>query len=793
MALRYTFNPITGQIDIIDEAGAFLRKASDEAERLSFVANNGDLVVQTDTNEVYEYNGASWDKVAAPGVLVQGDEIESNHTPTNYVASDTFISSNLEGIDTELGKLQELNSAENEPTGFPNRTDSEISFDSSTRTLTISPTGSSFSFFEEGTKFTKSTPQTVVIDDAEGMHYIYFDSSGTLVATQTLTDNIIVSFAYVCAIYWNAEQKEAVYVADERHGITMDGVTHIWAHRTFGTVFDSGLGPFNLSTDSSGSDDSSAQLAVDNGVIRDEDIKITIQDGSPQTLNPIAQLPVFYQQGTSANPLWKSTYTEKTWEASTSYNVGDTLEPTVDNGYTYYCTVAGTSDVTEPTWPTTLAGTVTDGGVTWQRFWAKNFPVLNALDGTNRPYTNILTGGNWTLTESGDLGGASMCMHIFATNDIRHPVVAIMGQEQYVGSGNARNGSQDELNNIIVSVLPFEEFKPIATILYQTSSGYTNDVKARTRDTDLSGNTFVDWRETELSPGNPGTAHGLLVGLANDDHLQYALLAGRSGGQTLVGGTDSGNDLSFQTTSDATKGDYIFSELAADRLIKTGASSELDEVAGTGFVKVTSGSPSVDATVDLTGEVENVLPVANGGTNSGTALNNNRVMLSDTGAIVEADALADGQILIGTTGGAPAPANISGTTDEIDVTNGNNSITLSLSIPPSSDDIAETSFSGAQNQAFPTNITGFLFNNAAVRSFSAHVSISIDATTDLFEQVHIQGIQKGSDWDISISSLGDDSLVDFGITSSGQMQYTSQGYSGFSSLTIKFRAITTSV
>jgi len=57
-----------------------------------------------------------------------------------------------------------------------------------------------------------------------------------------------------------------------------------------------------------------------------------------------------------------------------------------------------------------------------------------------------------------------------------------------------------------------------------------------------------------------GTAvsdHGNLTGLADDDHTQYALLAGRASGQTLIGGTASGEDLTLQSTSDGTKG-YIY-------------------------------------------------------------------------------------------------------------------------------------------------------------------------------------------------------------------------------------------
>ena len=63
-----------------------------------------------------------------------------------------------------------------------------------------------------------------------------------------------------------------------------------------------------------------------------------------------------------------------------------------------------------------------------------------------------------------------------------------------------------------------------------------------------------------------GLDHGSISGLSDDDHAQYALLAGRSGGQSLVGGSASANDLSLSSTSNATKGK-----------IKLGANSAFDE------------------------------------------------------------------------------------------------------------------------------------------------------------------------------------------------------------------------
>jgi hypothetical protein len=51
-----------------------------------------------------------------------------------------------------------------------------------------------------------------------------------------------------------------------------------------------------------------------------------------------------------------------------------------------------------------------------------------------------------------------------------------------------------------------------------------------------------------------GLDHGSIGGLTDDDHSQYALLAGRSGGQTLIGGTASGDDLILKSTSHSTLG-----------------------------------------------------------------------------------------------------------------------------------------------------------------------------------------------------------------------------------------------
>lgn len=54
-----------------------------------------------------------------------------------------------------------------------------------------------------------------------------------------------------------------------------------------------------------------------------------------------------------------------TWVASTAYTTSDYVIPTTPNSRFYQCTTAGTSDSSEPTWPTTTGQTVVDATVTW--------------------------------------------------------------------------------------------------------------------------------------------------------------------------------------------------------------------------------------------------------------------------------------------------------------------------------------------------------------------------------------------------------------------------------------------
>jgi len=117
----------------------------------------------------------------------------------------------------------------------------------------------------------------------------------------------------------------------------------------------------------------------------------------------------------------------------------------------------------------------------------------------------------------------------------------------------------------------------------------------------------------------------------------------------------------------------VFGEIA---IYEDTSGQNIGRSSGTGVAHLTSGVLSVSNVV-LTSEVSGILPIANGGTNSSTALNNKRIMVSLGGSIVEAAALTNGQLLIGSTGNSPVAANISGTANQVSVANGAGTITLS--------------------------------------------------------------------------------------------------------------------
>ena len=163
--------------------------------------------------------------------------------------------------------------------------------------------------------------------------------------------------------------------------------------------------------------------------------------------------------------------------------------------------------------------------------WDAGVSVYYKLNGTNLRYNN----GN-ALADCDN--NKYMAMWIFATNDVTTPIVALMGQRQDALIANARTNNKYE--SLTLGTLPYQEMKLLyRVILRNTGSPPTyTEVQDLRNVTNVSSGTYV------------ATAHNVLTGLSiGDDHTQYALLAGRVGGQTLIGSDTTAEDLTLKDNS----------------------------------------------------------------------------------------------------------------------------------------------------------------------------------------------------------------------------------------------------
>lgn len=84
-------------------------------------------------------------------------------------------------------------------------------------------------------------------------------------------------------------------------------------------------------------------------------------------------------------------YEPNKWVVNTAYALGQQVVPTILNGYVYEVVAAGTSHAsTQPTWPTTIGATVTDGTVTWRNV-STDVGVYNLYVGLTAAATAALT------------------------------------------------------------------------------------------------------------------------------------------------------------------------------------------------------------------------------------------------------------------------------------------------------------------------------------------------------------------------------------------------------------------
>lgn len=183
-------------------------------------------------------------------------------------------------------------------TGFPNLTDSDYSFVTGTRTFTLAPTGTNYSVYYRGKKFTIDVAKTLVITNTPGGRYIELNpvtlllEEGVVGAHPTLLDDLLVAY-----IYWNGTA--AIILGDERHSSSRDTNWHQAQHLNIGSVWRSG-GDISYTLNSN-----TVSLGLSNVTLADEDLlHIITHSATPvnhyeQIINSNAVIPVLYLNGTS--------------------------------------------------------------------------------------------------------------------------------------------------------------------------------------------------------------------------------------------------------------------------------------------------------------------------------------------------------------------------------------------------------------------------------------------------------------------------------------------------------------
>jgi hypothetical protein len=161
--------------------------------------------------------------------------------------------------------------------------------------------------------------------------------------------------------------------------------------------------------------------------------------------------------------------------------------------------------------------------------------------------------------------GASLVMAKAHTDDSSHAILLddeLIGTIGWVGQDGTDYAFAASIE-AYVDGTPGSNDMPARLVFSTSADGSQSPAPAMT----ILSTQVVDFDNT---PTVAGTAvalvdadHGGFTGLSDDDHSQYWLLAGRSGGQTGFGGSAASENLIVSSTSHATKGTIRFGDTVA--------------------------------------------------------------------------------------------------------------------------------------------------------------------------------------------------------------------------------------
>lgn len=157
---------------------------------------------------------------------------------------------------------------------------SSLSYNESTRTISLAPTSLNYNVFVQGIKYTKTT-QTLSHSATAGGYFFYFNNVGTLVVSTTPWN--LLKDAPVAYVFWDGTKGIPF---DERHHSGRDIWWHRNQHATEGTKQTGGFLLAGYTVTSGGATDAQNTWSIPTGRLEDEDIIIDTQaipDNGPYT------------------------------------------------------------------------------------------------------------------------------------------------------------------------------------------------------------------------------------------------------------------------------------------------------------------------------------------------------------------------------------------------------------------------------------------------------------------------------------------------------------------------------
>ena len=152
--------------------------------------------------------------------------------------------------------------------------------------------------------------------------------------------------------------------------------------------------------------------------VRDDWFQVRVDSLDEITFTPVGKsaLKSVGTIGSTTNP---NASTASTWVQSVGYTQDEYVKPTVENGFVYKVTIAGTSGGTEPVWSTTDGGVVTDGTVEYTTIQITRTPATQEILGVEN---TVLDDG----TDAVNSGGNFVELTVFA----EVPVSATAGKNK---------------------------------------------------------------------------------------------------------------------------------------------------------------------------------------------------------------------------------------------------------------------------------------------------------------------------------------------------------------------------